>query len=66
MYRNYENPHELEEELQVAQKFYDKLVADCINWEAASPRWDYMASVHEDIEDLKARINFAWQDAYED
>lgn len=50
MYRSYEDPHRLEELLAEAE--YRLIGAD--PYEAID--------IHEEIAELKERINFAWQD----
>lgn len=56
MYRAYENPRTLEDMLHDARDRYEAL-----RWEKdADP--EEMYRVHEEIEDLKERINHAWQD----
>ena len=55
MYRNYENPWDLEEEL--ARLEYELTMAE---YEGASD--DEMADIQMSIYEIKDRINFAWQD----
>ena len=49
MYRQYENPYELERQLSILEAEYAKMEEN-------------MFVLHFEIEDLKQRINFAWQD----
>ena len=55
MYRQYENPWELEEEL--ARLEYELTMAE---YEGASD--DELADIQIEIAEIKDRINFAWQD----
>ena len=50
MYRQYENPFELETQLEELEKEYEQATEDERMWLA------------ESIAELKERINFAWQD----
>lgn len=62
MYRQYENPIKLEKELAVLKKEYNDVFAAA---EAKGPlaiEWEYLCDLAETIEELKERINFAWQD----
>lgn len=59
MYRQYENPYTLEEQLKELQVAYDAALA-----EGADD--DVLISLGEQIAELKDRINFAWQDDEED
>ena len=51
MYRQYEDPHKLEEQLQELQARY-----------ATETDQDVLIDLAQEIEELKERINFAWQD----
>lgn len=55
MYRRYENPYDLEKQLEAIQFEYDMMVAEGAHIET-------LISVQEEIYELKDRINFAWQD----
>lgn len=55
MYRRYENPYDLEKQLEAVQFEYDMMVAEGADIET-------LISVQEEIYELKDRINFAWQD----
>lgn len=55
MYRNYENPWELEKQLEAVRFEYNMMVAEGADIET-------LISVQEEIYELKDRINFAWQD----
>lgn len=55
MYRQYENPYEMEEQLRKAQEKYAKAVEDGVDI-------DDLIGMSEDIAELKERVNFAWQD----
>jgi vacuolar-type H+-ATPase subunit D/Vma8 len=59
MYRQYENPYNLEEQLKELQEEYKKAIEANANEETIM----YLAF---DIEELKERINFAWQDDAEE
>ena len=65
MYRQYENPVRLEKELvelvELKKEYNDVFAAA----EAKGPlatEWEYLCDLAETIEELKERINFAWQD----
>lgn len=51
MYRQYENPYKLEEQLKELQAR-----------RAAETDEDVLIALDEEIAELKDRINFAWQD----
>lgn len=55
MYRQYENPYSLENQLEELEAEYQK----AINENADDETIIYLA---ESIAELKDRINFAWQD----
>lgn len=55
MYRRYENPYDLEKQLEAVQFEYDMMVTEGADIET-------LISVQEEIYELKERINFAWQD----
>ena len=55
MYRQYENPYKLENQLEELEAEYQK----AINENADDETIMYLA---ESIAELKDRINFAWQD----
>lgn len=55
MYRQYENPHELEDRLKELEKEYTKAVGE-------NADEDRLIALSEDIAELKDRINCAWQD----
>lgn len=55
MYRQYEDPYELERQLEDLKKQYNKELNN-------SADEDILMSLAETIEDFKERINFAWQD----
>ena len=59
MYRQYENPVALESRLEDAKK----RLADAVARNAGTIELD---DLHDTIMDLEERINFAWQDAYEE
>ena len=59
MYRQYENPEALESSLGDAKK----RLADAI---ARNADTSDLEDLHDTIMDLEERINFAWQDAYEE
>lgn len=59
MYRQYENPYELERQLEELRSQYLKAV----NENADEDILIYLAN---DIAELKERINFAWQDDAEE
>lgn len=55
MYRQYENPYTLEEELQELEAEYQEAIQN-------NADDDEIMSLAESIAELKDRINFAWQD----
>lgn len=59
MYRQYENPYKLENQLEELKAEYQK----AINENADDETIMYLA---ESIAELKDRVNFAWQDDEED
>lgn len=56
MYRQYEDPRGLTKEYERKKAEYDRLSA------LGALTEDEQFSMHEDLEELKERINFAWQD----
>ena len=54
MYREYEDPFRLEEALKDALKRLEEATDE-----------DEIMSLHEEVDDLRERENFAWQDADE-
>lgn len=59
MYRQYENPVALESHLEDAKKRLTEAVA-------RNAGTIELEDLHDTIMDLEERINFAWQDAYEE
>ena len=55
MYRQYENPYELEKQLEELKEQY------CIAVEENASE-DTLINLHFAIDELKDRINYAWQD----
>ena len=55
MYRQYENPRELEKQLKELRQEYD-------NAKSNNANEDTLISLAMDINELEERINFAWQD----
>lgn len=55
MYRQYENPYRLEEELKEFEEVYRMAVE-------ANADEEILINLANDIAELKDRINFAWQD----
>ena len=55
MYRQYENPYELEKQLKELRKEYDNAKEKDVDEDA-------LINLSQDILELKERINFAWQD----
>lgn len=55
MYRQYENPHKLEKQLEKLRKQYHEAKENNVDE-------DTLISMAMDIDELKERINFAWQD----
>ena len=54
MYRQYENPHALQTRLEELQKEFAK--------RSKTEDIENLIDLQETIEELKQRINFAWQD----
>lgn len=59
MYRSYEDVYILEERLKDLKEEYNRAVEE-------NADIDTIISLSEDIAELKERINFAWQDDYEE
>ena len=59
MYRQYENPHGLEERLAKLQEKFAALPSP----DEDGFDMDECVDLHEEIEELKERINFAYADA---
>lgn len=59
MYRQYENPYKLEQQLKELQKEYQTAVEENADEET-------LINLSIDIAELKERINFAWQDDEEE
>lgn len=55
MYRQYENPYILEKRLNELKEEYRRAIAENLDEET-------LISLHEDIQDLEQRLNFAWAD----
>lgn len=55
MYRQYENPYSLEDQLKKLKEEYCTAVEE-------NEDEDTMISLQYDIADLEERVNFAWQD----
>ena len=62
MYRQYENPTRLEKELAILKKEYSDVFAAAKAKGPLATEWEYRCDLAETIEELKERINFAWQD----
>ena len=62
MYRQYENPVRLEKELVELKKEYNDVFAAAEAKGPLAAEWEYLCDLAETIEELKERINFAWQD----
>ena len=58
MYRQYENPYTLEEQLEELKNIYNMAVAE-------NEDFEILCNIKESISDLEQRINFAWQDTYQ-
>ena len=57
MYRQYEDPHTIEEYLKQAQAALAKARQECDD-----PCDDRLIDLYQEVEELKERLNFAWQD----
>ena len=55
MYRQYEDPNKLEKRLEEARTRLDEMIARGDDPEAIQDAYDT-------VEDLRERVNFAWQD----
>ena len=55
MYRQYNNPYELEKELKKAKERLARLQAE-------NADEDSILSAYEDVQILEEKVNFAWQD----
>ena len=55
MYRQYENARALESDLKALKTEYTDA-------QKSGADFDTLLSLHEKIEDMTARVNFAWQD----
>ncbi len=68
MYRQYENPHELEGQKRELEKKRSSLLVDMEHYEqegnldAVDRMFDSLVDLENDINELSDRINFAWQD----
>lgn len=59
MYRQYENPWSLQERLEAAER----ALSDA---QAAGDDEERLIDLHREVEELRERVNFAWQDEYEE
>ncbi len=57
MYRQYEDPAVIEQYLKDAEARLEKAKAEC-----ADPCDDSLIDLYQEVEELKERLNFAWQD----
>lgn len=55
MYRQYENPHRLEKELEKLKKEYHEALESGVDE-------DILINLHFAIDDMEERVNHAWQD----
>ena len=55
MYRQYEDPYKLEDQLAEAKAIYRRAVEEGIDE-------DVLMNLSMDINELEERVNFAWQD----
>ena len=58
MYRQYENPRELEKQLKELYQEYNDAKEN-------NADEDTLIELSQDIHELEERINFAWQDEYD-
>ena len=56
MYRQYEDPHKVQDLLNDAIARYEKAM------EEEPENYDRLFDLYEDVEALRERLNFAWQD----
>ena len=59
MYRQYENPRELEKQLADVRANFDMRLAEC---ESQDERYEVIEFYSDTIAELEERVNFAWQD----
>jgi len=59
MYRQYENPHDLEAQLEKAKEKLEELKALAMEDDSYD---DAYIDAYIEVQELKDRINFAWQD----
>lgn len=57
MFRRYEDPHKVQEMLEKAERELERVKADGIE-----DNTDYYIDMVNEVESLKERVNFAWQD----
>ena len=62
MYRRYEDPHKVEDLLEQAEKRLDEAKAKYADVPDEYYPIDYIADLYNDVESLRERVNFAWQD----
>ena len=67
MYRQYENPYTLQAELDRKEEEYAEFLhANEQKMHSLHPNADSLCetayAMHQEIEELKERVNFAWQD----
>lgn len=62
MYRAYENPRILEDELNELKKEYNDIYTVAKAKGFLAVEWDILSDMAQDIAELEERINFAWQD----
>lgn len=55
MYRQYENPYILKKRLKEIKEEYRRAIEEKVDEEI-------LFNLHEDIQDLEERVNFAWTD----
>lgn len=69
MYRAYENPRSLEQELAKAKEREEKLrrmLRETESFSTMEEVYEDLVELHHTISDLEQRINHAWQDEYEE
>lgn len=62
MYRRYEDPHKVEDLLERAEKRLGEAKAKYADVPDEDYPIDYIADLYNDVESLRERVNFAWQD----
>lgn len=65
MYRDYEDPIMLQKELEMKEEEFEFALEDARGRGDEDDEW-IIGELAQDIEDLRARIRFAWEDQADD